>query len=719
MRRAACIVFAVVVLLWLGAAPGWGQRVQKKSVRGKKAPLSRALRDLPVTSAEKIANPVARTRRQFPAARKGRPGYAVDPAAQTEFGVLAPTFAGVNFEGMGEGLPLYAVNVAPPDTDGEVGRTQYVQIVNSTVIVLDKVTQAILAGPTDTYQLWASLANNPCGELANNDGDGIVVYDQFADRWIISQFARAGNNNSPWYECVAVSQTGDAAGPYFLYFFSYNEFPDYPKMGVWPDGYYVTYNTFTSPIGTGTGGKYCALDRERMLEGRMPRGVAGPAGGGPSLPAGNNQICFNTPDYGVLPADVDGSTPPPLGSLNYGVEWYFTDPNNNLSFLGLWRFHVDWNIPTNSTLNGVSFVSDGVPAHNSSLWNDSPILIAVDVFTPTCNWLGGDGQICVPQQGTLQQLDTLTDRVMHRLPYRNFGTHESLLTNHTVDVSGRGGVRWYELRDPNGTPTVEQYGTWSPDTAWRWMASIAMDKFGNIALGYSKSSGTMKPAIAYATRLSTDTLGQLGNEEVVFAGTGAQTTNLDRWGDYSALSVDPQDDCTFWYTNQYLATDGTFNWHTRINSFRLAQCQSKPFNLSITPNIGSGLTADFSFLYSDTAGAGEIELAEGLVNATASTASACAFRYDHTAGTIALYQDNGVGFTATAIPGQAGTLSNSQCTLNVGLSSVGTAGNHLVVNVRLTFASPAFAGAKKMYMNVSDSGGTTTGWEQKGAWTVP
>jgi len=224
----------------------------------------------------------------------------------------------------------------------------------------------------------------------------------------------------------------------------------------------------------------------------------------------------------------------------------------------LWRFHVNFTTPSSSTFTG-------------------PVKISVAAFTPPCR----GGGACIPQPNTRQQLDSLGDRLMYRLAYRNFGDHESLVVNHsvavTVAVSKRTttstvGVRWYELRNPNGTPSVYQQSTFSPNATYRWMGSIAMDKMGNMALGYSTSSATAEPSIAMTGRLATDTLGSMATENVIWAGGGSQLTNLTRWGDYSAMTVDPGDDCTFWYTSEYLKSDGTFNWSTRIATFKFPNC---------------------------------------------------------------------------------------------------------------------------------------------------
>lgn len=456
------------------------------------------------------------------------PGQVIDPVLQSRPGTAnASVTAGLGFDGIGQGMPGYSVRYAPPDTTGAVGATQYVQWVNVSFAVFDKSTGALQYGPVAGSTLFQNLGG-ACA--TRNDGDPIVQYDKAANRWVLSQFAVPGGSAGYW-QCVAVSQTSDATGGWYLYAFPYTQFNDYPKMGVWPDGYYVTFNMFTSNF---QGSRVCAYDRARMLQG---------------LPA--TQQCFQlSSSYAsLLPADLDGSTAPPSGTPNYLL-------NRLASSLGLWKFHVDWNNASNSTLSG-------------------PVQIPVAAYNAACS-----GGACIPQPNTSQTLDSLADRLMFRLAYRNLGGVESMVVNHAVMVnntakrnSGNAAVRWYEIRNMGGTPTVYQQASFSPDKNFRWMGSAAMDKQGNMALGYSVSSSSVKPGLAYATRLATDALGMLSGETTVQNGGGSQLPNLSRWGDYTHMSVDPVDDCTFWYTGQYLKANGTFNWSTRIASFKIAGCQ--------------------------------------------------------------------------------------------------------------------------------------------------
>jgi hypothetical protein len=520
MKKAFVLISILCAVVILPAAAFGQEKLKVESKRAEKFDKSKPLRDI-------APLPVKVTRTEYEPKRPAeQTGQHDDPVIQSYTSPSIAVTAGLNFEGVGEGLPGYNVNVAPPDTTGAVGDTQYVQWVNLSFAIFDKTSGLKTYGPAAGNTLFAGFGG-PCE--TRNDGDPLVLYDKIANRWVLSQFAVPGGAAGYW-QCVAVSQTSDATGAYNRYAFQYNQFNDYPKMGIWPDAYYVTFNMFTNFF---QGARACAYDRAAMIA---------------ALPA--TQQCFQlSASYGsLLPSDWDGLTPPPPGSPNYML-------NFGTNALRRWKFSVNWANPALSTFTG-------------------PTSIPVAAFTRGC-----DGGACIPQPGTTQKLDSLGDRLMYRLAYRNFGTHESLVVNHTVKTGSarkdtKTGIRWYEVRNPNGTtPVVHQQGSYSPDTNHRWMGSAAMDKVGNLAVGYSVSSTAMKPSVRFASRAATDPLGTLGSEQIVLTGTGSQLASLARWGDYATLSLDPIDDCTFWFTTEYLATNGTFNWHTRINSFKLQGCQ--------------------------------------------------------------------------------------------------------------------------------------------------
>jgi len=457
------------------------------------------------------------------------PGSPNDAALQSGVSAQAATTPGLGFDGVGQGFTgpqgTFTVNSAPPDTNGAIGTTQYVQTVNTALAVFDKASGAVVYGPVPINTLFQPLGGR-CA--SDNDGDPVVVFDKLAQRWVISQFAVT---STPYYQCVAVSKTADATGGYNLYAFNYGSvFPDYPKMGVWPDAYYISFNMFTN---TFQGAKACAYDRASMLAG---------------LPA--TQQCFqlSTSYGGLLPADVDGSTAPPAGSPGIFMA-------RGSSSLYRWLMSVNWSNPAATT------------------FSSTPASLPVAAYTAACN-----GGTCIPQAGVSQKLDSLADRLMFRLAYRNFGTYDSVLVTHSVQIGnyrhgGNTAVRWYEVRNPRSATAVYQQGTFNPDTSSRWMGSIAQDKQGNMAIGYSVSSSSIHPGIRYTTRAATDPLGTMQAETSIIEGTGSQTgSNLSRWGDYSAMTVDPVDDCTFWYTTEYLKTDGAWNWSTRIASFKFPGC---------------------------------------------------------------------------------------------------------------------------------------------------
>jgi hypothetical protein len=479
----------------------------------------------PLREMMRHARPVAHGKLEAEPARQIPlpPGFkplAEDPVRQLSADGYSPQ-VGLTFEGVGDGQYGFTVEYAPPDTNGAVGATQYVQWVNTYFAVFAKSNGSLIAGPVAANTLWTGFGG---GCESDNDGDPIVTYDKLANRWVMSQFAIFTN---PYLQCVAVSVTSDATGSWYRYSFQYSYLDDYPKMGVWPDAYYETFNMFNGDDFVGADA--CAYNRSAMLNGQ---------------PA--TQICFQqTSGVGsLLPSDLDGATLPPARSPNYMMDY-------GANSLNLYQFHVDFNNPSNSTFTG-------------------PTVISVAAFTPLC----GGGRDCVPQPLTTNQLDSLADRLMHRLAYRNFGSHESLVVNHTVAVNGSSGIRWYEIQSPGNNPVVAQQGTYAPDSSYRWMGSIAMDKVGDLAVGYSISSSSVYPSIAFAGRVPSDPTGQLELETSVMVGSGSQTPNLTRWGDYSAMTLDPVDDCTFWYTQEYILSTGAFNWNTRIVNFQFPGCTS-------------------------------------------------------------------------------------------------------------------------------------------------
>jgi hypothetical protein len=437
--------------------------------------------------------------------------------------------------------------VTPPDTVGDVGPNHYIQAVNhgsgSSITVYNK-SGGVVAGPFNLDTLGSG------GQCANGFGDPVVLYDPLANRWLLSEFSGSGANL-----CVYVSQTSNpVTGGWFRYQFTTPNFPDYPKYAVWPDAYYVASNE-NSPAAY-------ALDRNRMLQG---------------LSATSQR--FTAPDLGgfgfqaMTPADDDGPAPP-QGSrgifMRHRDDEAHNPPGTPNDFLEIWEFHVDWNTPANSTFTG-------------------PTNIAVtDFSSELCGFFSFS---CFPQPGTNTKLDPLREVVMFRLQYRNYGSHQALAGNLVTDADGegggdpleRGGVRWFELRKTGGGWSLFQEGTYSPNTVNRWMGGSALDHDGNFAVGYNVSNGSVFPGLRYAGRLASDPLGTLPQgEATIVNGTASNSSN--RYGDYSALSVDPADDCTFWFTGEYNTAP---SWSTRIASFKFDSCGGQPtpdFTLSCAPN---------------------------------------------------------------------------------------------------------------------------------------
>jgi hypothetical protein len=502
----------------LGAAPGARATTREEPIVGWAIPdVSPPLRDLVPRreTAPAVPDDVEPARPLL--ASRGEP----DPVVQTGFGGSSMPAPSQNFAGIDN-----VAGVLPPDPTGDVGPHHYVEMVNLQLAVYSKNGTALL-GPIPINTMWQGF-EGPCEQKSR--GDPIVLYDQLADRWLVSQF----HLPSPYGECIAVSASPDPTGSYHRYFFPLSTTVqyDYPKLGVWPDAYYASFNRFAS--GTFLGGAAIAFDRAKMLAGQTA----------------SFQEFDTTADHGgLLPADLEGPTLPPAGRQALFLELF------DVNQLEAFRFEVDWNTPRNSTFSSVGRVT-------------------ISGFTPLCP---GTRQ-CIDQPSTPVKLDDFGDLLMNRLTYRNLGDHEMLLASHSVDADPssavHAAVRWYELRNlGSNPPALFQAGTYAPDAAHRWMGSAAMDQEGNIAIGYSVSSTTIFPSIRYTGRLVADPPGTLPQgETTLIDGGGSQTDPSSRWGDYTTMTVDPVDDCTFWYVNEWLQMTSAHSWRTRIGAFRFPAC---------------------------------------------------------------------------------------------------------------------------------------------------
>ncbi len=458
------------------------------------------------------------------------------------------------------------------DPNGAIGTKQYVEWVNVYYQAYDKTT---LAPVWSTPQVGTSpFKINGLSSCLSISGDGLVQFDRLASRWVISGHTSGAGGS--YYECIAISNTDDLSSSklaWYTYQFNlspnlgknskgHQYFPDWPKMGTWSDGYYVSFDLLDvdnkyAPIGV----LVCAFDRTHMLTGATPDAMQ----------------CFSDPDpiptsgpmylaHSLIPADVEGTTAPPAGREEYFLSIQ-NPPNDGISttsnILNLWAFHVDWTTPANSSLINTT--------------------ISVPVYTPGCyNLLFPMRTQCVPEpsvnNGTHYHIDSVGDRMMPRMSYRNFGTYESFLISQTVQHGVNGnkqtGIAWYELRG-SGTPSLFQSGVLAPGGPYlfRFMPSIAQDKVGNAAVGYSTSAASIHPGIrASWWNLPKETAAK----ELTFITGAGDELNSTQWGDYTSMTVDPVDGCTFWYVNEYFPSNqsgGQVIWNTKISKFKISTCK--------------------------------------------------------------------------------------------------------------------------------------------------
>ncbi|HEY8559708.1 MAG TPA: FG-GAP-like repeat-containing protein [Pyrinomonadaceae bacterium] len=446
----------------------------------------------------------------------------------------------------GEAYGLYFM---PSDANGDVGRHHYVQTVNALTRVYDK-NGVPASAPFKLSQIFAPLGT-VCA--ARDDGEPVVLYDPLADRWLLSQYCNAF---PPFRQMVAVSQTGDPTGAYYIYEFVMPNIRlnDYAKFGVWRDGYYMSTDEFVGSDYAGAG--VFAFDRAKLLR------------GDPTA----SYVYFHLPSTspartgGLLPADLDGLRPPPAGAPNIFAGYAATEYGAAQDAVRLFDFHADFENPQNSTFTERP---------------ESPLAVAA--FDPTSP--AGRADIAQPAPGDF--LDSQSDRLMYRVAYRNFGTHEGIVFNQTVRTSPigapyRAGVRFYELRRNPSNPAFQVYDqtTHGDNSISRWMAAAAQDHQGNVAFEYSAASENEKPSILYAGRLASEPVGTFRAEETLVKGTGVQTAFGFRWGNFSGMTVDPVDDCTFWMTNQYFSAESQaespYSWLTRIGKFKYAECAPAP-----------------------------------------------------------------------------------------------------------------------------------------------
>jgi hypothetical protein len=540
------------------------------------------------------------TARQNPAAPLTPPVMTSPPGAaaveQLSQGAMPGVALVASFDGLGVGFegPQGAAALRnPSDNSLAVGPDHIMQTVNTRMAIFTKkgkrfdTTGKVLYGPVPNNTVFKGFGG-AC-EAANN-GDTVVRYDQLADRWLIvmpifrrgavrpdqPQPGRAGDPaqlsvpgqagqpgaavplfvpppsppsqtqqpprgqrgqqpgpQGPYSMCYAISAGPDPFGPYYRYEFLRPLFPDYPRPAIWPDGYYVPTSTGDEVIQKHA----CVVERAKMLRGE---------------PAREQCVIIDGVNF-LNNADMDGKGLPPPGAPNVMMAAGATQLKNVLEDDGIfvWKFHVDWENPANTKING-------------------PEKIAVAPYHYLC---GGQLTNCVPQPEVDRRLDAQGDKIMARLVYRKIGARESLVAVHSVNTSaGGGGVRWYEFRiDKDRGVRLRQQGTYAPDGFYRWMASPAIDRFGNIGVGYSFGGTPNFAGQRFAARRADDPLGKLTLRETVLA-EGEAAQNAMRWEDYTQTAIDPSDDCTIWYVGDYVKK-GETNYSSRIGAFRLPGCR--------------------------------------------------------------------------------------------------------------------------------------------------
>jgi len=508
--------------------------------------LTPPLRDIPPVTEEewqimvekaekKLLNPKLRER-HYPFAETALP-TGPDPVWQKEMGATVPD-GGIIMNFDGQTSPYW-----PPDANGAAGPLYYMQSINTVYAIYHKETGAIAAGPTNMNQLFSGVTGANC-----NDGDPLILYDEMAERWLAVEFSICGSNDRM---LVAVSQTNDPTGSWHKYSFDVDDVPDYPKFGIWPDGYYMGTN---NPSGK----DIYVFERDQMLVGGTAQMVGFDNPWRPTTIDGF--MC-------VPPLDNDGPAAPA------GLPGLFITINDDAiaggsDQLWIYELNVDWNNTANSTFNRVQQIN--VPPFDSN-------------FGPTWN--------NIRQPGTSQRLDAIPMVIMNRPQYRNFGAYETIVCCHTVDLDGtnHAGIRWYELRRTGGAWTIRQTGTYGPDEHNRWMGSISLNGSNEIGLAYSISSATEYPGLRFTGQSAAAYAAGTGvfdiAETIIHTGTNSQL-GANRWGDYADLCVDPDNDHTFWFSSQYGG-----NRMTKIASFEFAaQALSAMFSASnVLPCIGSAV----------------------------------------------------------------------------------------------------------------------------------
>jgi hypothetical protein len=550
-----CLFATLAITLSASAAQQTATKIQVLGNAVVNAPvrfdISRPLAEMaakaPAPQGDRLTHAPLQPKLQRLTAAQVSKGAPTPSSFQPLIGSPISATVGLSFEGVGmndfalhDCHALLGFHVAPPDTNAAVGDTQVVQWVNLCYAVFDKSNGSLIAGPFLGNNFWAGFGG-PCE--TSNDGDPIIQWDKSNHRWVAAQNVFS----APYMTCIAVSQTADATGSYFRYAFPQPGFPDYPKWGLTRSVYYQSQNVFGfGPIGFGV--NVCGYDGKSMLKGSSKA----------------TQVCIFDDSNGtafddsMLPADDDSDQGPTNREVLLGsIDNFFPGDTHVYEYV----FDVNFGNPSKSTLAGVDgSMPISVPAFN--------LAICAGQYRTTD---------CVLQPGTIYQLDTLGDRLMYRLAHFNEHGTQHFIVTHSVNNTKAVAVRWYEFRAQGlGTTSLSLYqsGQTPNDGEFRWMGSGAMDKTGNIAIGYSRSSAAAGdyPSIYYAGQTAGDPLGTTETEALIKQGSGSQTDTSDRWGDYSSMALDGADGCTFWYTQEYYPTTAAFRWDTWLASLTFPSC---------------------------------------------------------------------------------------------------------------------------------------------------
>jgi hypothetical protein len=556
-RRTACVAIALLLVGLCHAAEPTveGSRPGLEEAAGKAAParvIDLDLRSLPQIGAAMPASAAFEPRPQGDDVAAGaldEPSDFRDPLVADQQRAASKAASGLTVDVNVAGIGF--TGAAPADAVGDVGGGRFVQMVNapggSVFAVYDTTDGDLVAGPSALSGLWQGA-----GACAEGWGHPGVVHDALADRWVLSELG-AGD-----HLCVYVSKTSNpVSGGWFAYDFALPRFPDFARIGVWSDGYFVATNEDLPAV--------YALQRSAMLVGAAAgwQRFTVPALGGFGFQA-------------LAPVDIDGETLPPADTGGLFVRHADGQAHGGGDRLELYELDINWGSPQNSSLSG-------------------PAALAMASFDSSL--CGFTARECVPQPDSAVTLDPMREVVMGAVRYRRFDSHESLVGNFAVDTdaSNHAGIRWFELRRSGGPWTLHQEGTYSPDNRHRWIGSAAMDRDGSLALAFNIADGSSTyPSIRVTGREAADTPGVMTTSELeLHAGTSAQTFghSPEQWGASNSLSVDPVDDCTFWVTAAF-AEDG--GWNTRIASFRFPSCATVAIDMIFADGIESGDTSAWS-----------------------------------------------------------------------------------------------------------------------------